>query len=62
MCSQVLALDKFNPQVAARLCGSFNTWRRYDATRQALMKAQLERVLAGASSKDTKEIAQRSLA
>ena len=29
--SQVLALDKFNPQVAARLCGSFNTWRRYDA-------------------------------
>jgi hypothetical protein len=35
---------------------------RYDATRQALMKAQLERVLAGASSKDTKEIAQRSLA
>ena len=35
MCSQVLALDKFNPQVAARLCGSFNTWRRYGASQQA---------------------------
>jgi aminopeptidase N len=34
-CSQVLALDKFNPQVAARLCGSFNTWRRYGASLQA---------------------------
>ena len=29
--SQVLALEKFYPQVATRLFGSFNTWRRYDA-------------------------------
>jgi len=59
---QVLQLDQTNPQVAARLCGAFNTWRRYDEGRQALMRAQLETILAGASSKDTKEIAQRSLA
>jgi len=59
---QVLRLDQSNPQVASRLCGAFNTWRRYDDERQGLMKAQLERILAGAQSKDTKEIAQKSLA
>jgi aminopeptidase N len=37
-------------------------WRRYDAARQALMRAQLERV-AGAEglSKDAYEIASKSL-
>ena len=58
----MLRLDQSNPQVASRLCGAFNTWRRYDDERQGLMKAQLERILAGAQSKDTKEIAQKSLA
>ena len=58
----MIALDKTNPQVAARLCGAFGTWRRYDETRQGLMKAQLERILKDAVSKDTREIAQRSLA
>ena len=59
---QVIALDQINPQVAARLCGAFNTWKRYDEGRQAAMKAQLEKILDEATSKDTKEIAQRSLA
>ena len=48
--------------VAARLASSFNTWKRHDAERQALMKVQLERIAAEASSKDTKEIVGRSLA
>jgi aminopeptidase N len=38
-------LDPLNPQVAARLAGAFETWRRYDAGRQALMKAELEAIL-----------------
>ena len=59
---QTIALDKKNPQVAARLAGSFNTWRRHDGARQALMKEQLERIAANAKSKDTKEIVGRSLA
>jgi len=59
---QVIALDKRNPQVAARLASSFNTWRRHTEERQALMKAQLERIKAEATSKDTLEIASRSLA
>ena len=39
-------------QVAARLAGSFESWRRYDPARQALMQAQLKsiRALPGLSS------------
>ena len=59
---QVIEVDKRNPQVAARLASSFNAWRRHDEGRQALMKAQLERIAEQASSKDTKEIVSRTLA
>ena len=45
---QLLALDRLNPQVAARMMTPFGRWRRYDAGRQDLMKAQLERILASA--------------
>jgi aminopeptidase N len=37
-------LDPMNPQVAARLAGAFESWRRYDPARQALMRAQLEAI------------------
>jgi aminopeptidase N len=42
----VRTLDPINPQVAARLAGAFETWRRYDTGRQALMRAELEAILA----------------
>ena len=42
----IRALDPLNPQVAARLAGSFETWRRYDAGRQKLMLAELDAILA----------------
>ena len=32
--AQTLAIDRFNPQVAARLVAVFNCWRRYDAGRR----------------------------
>jgi aminopeptidase N len=38
----IRALDKMNPQVAARMAGVFETWRRFDSTRQALMRRELE--------------------
>ncbi|MBV9045602.1 MAG: aminopeptidase N, partial [Alphaproteobacteria bacterium] len=38
----IATLDKINPQVAARMAGAFEAWKRYDAKRQALMKAELE--------------------
>jgi aminopeptidase N len=39
-------LDSINPQVAARMSGAFESWRRYDTKRQALMKAELEKIKA----------------
>ncbi len=58
----VLALDALNPQLAARMAGVFNGWRRLEPLRRALMRAELER-LAGAStlSADLAEIVQRAL-
>ncbi|MCU7844074.1 MAG: aminopeptidase N [Candidatus Thiodiazotropha sp. (ex Monitilora ramsayi)] len=59
----VLALDSLNPQIAARMLRIMSRWRRYDVHRQALMKAQFERVLAKSDvSKDVFEIASKSLA
>ena len=55
-------LDKFNPVIAARQAAALSSFRRYDAGRQALMRAQLQRLLDTAGlSKDTFEIASRSL-
>ncbi len=40
----IRALDPINPQVAARLAGAFESWRRYDSGRQALIKGELEAI------------------
>jgi len=59
---QVIELDRTNPQIAARLASSFDTWQKQTEDRKALMKAQLERIQEGAISPDTLEIVGRSLA
>lgn len=41
---QILALDKLNPQITARLLQAMSRWRRYDELRQALMGEQLLRI------------------
>ncbi len=41
---QVIALDKINPQVAARLARSMDRWRKFTPALQASMKAALEKV------------------
>jgi aminopeptidase N len=48
----IRTLDGINPQVAARMAGAFESWRRYDDKRQALMRAELEKTkaLGGLSS------------
>ncbi|MGE3332757.1 MAG: aminopeptidase N [Rhodospirillaceae bacterium] len=62
LAEQVLAIDKFNPQVAARLVPPLGRWRRFDPTRQALMKAQLERLASAAQiSRDVGELVTKSL-
>lgn len=61
--AQVLEIDQRNNQVGARLCNVFRDWKKYDAVRQGLMKAQLLRIKnAPGVSKDVYEIATRSLA
>ena len=59
---QLLALDKLNPQTSARLLPPLGRWRRFDATRAAAMRAELERIVATAGiSKDLFEQASKSL-
>lgn len=59
---RILELEPINPQVAARLLAPLGRWKRFDAGRQARMKAQLERVLAKPKlSRDVYEIASKSL-
>ncbi|WP_333873685.1 aminopeptidase N [Methylobacter sp.] len=63
LADQIIALNTLNPQVASRMVGALTAWRRYDEGRQALMKAQLERIISTeAISKDVYEVASKSLA
>jgi aminopeptidase N len=63
LADQIIALNTLNPQVASRMVGALTSWRRFDSARQALMKAQLERIIhTEAISKDVYEVASKSLA
>jgi aminopeptidase N len=63
LADQVVTLDKLNPLMASRLIQPLGQWRRHDPGRQALMKREIERVLAlPALSKNTYEMASKSLA
>jgi aminopeptidase N len=62
LADQVLALDKLNPQIAARLLSPLTRWRKFPKNRRNLMKNQLSRVvLENDLSGDTYEIASKSL-
>jgi len=58
---QILALDKFNPQIASRMVKQFSRWQRYDKTRQDLMKTELQRAAKEKLSPDMFEIVSKSL-
>ncbi len=58
----VLALDRTNPQVAARLMTAFGSWRRLEPQRRAAAESALRRILATPGlSRDVADIAGRSL-
>ncbi len=57
----ILQLDKLNPQVAAHLVKPFSEWRRYNETRQHLMRNHLEALLKHPLSSDVKELVSKSL-
>ncbi|MGB8623411.1 MAG: aminopeptidase N [Paracoccaceae bacterium] len=58
----LIRLDAINPQTAARMSTAFETWARYDADRQALIRAALERIRArDGLSRDMGEMVGRML-
>ena len=58
----IIALDKLNPQTAARLVPPLGRWRRFHDARAALMRGELQRILAQPGlSKDVTEQVSKSL-
>ncbi|PIE16760.1 MAG: aminopeptidase N [Rhodobacterales bacterium] len=58
----LIRLDPVNPQTTARMMTGFQSWRRYDAGRQALIRQQLERIANTPDlSPDTSEMVARIL-
>ncbi len=58
----LIRLDPVNPQTTARMVSGFETWRRYDVDRQAMMRAALERIAAtDGLSRDVTEMVSRIL-
>jgi aminopeptidase N len=56
----LIRLDPLNPQTAARMSAAFETWPRYDADRQGMIRAALARILAAPGlSRDLSEMAGR---
>ncbi|MEE4358027.1 MAG: aminopeptidase N [Desulfococcaceae bacterium] len=41
---RILELNRLNPQIAARLAGVFNHWKKYESGRKEKMKEQLDRI------------------
>ncbi|MGI9384388.1 MAG: aminopeptidase N [Methyloligellaceae bacterium] len=57
-----LEIDRFNPQIAARLFGAFKSWRMLEAGRQSRARATLERIAGQEGlSRDTFEIVSKTL-
>ncbi len=62
LADQVLTLDPRNPQVAARLLTPLGRWLRQTPARQALMRAELQRIVSAPQlSKQAYEIASKAL-
>lgn len=56
----LIRLDPINPQTTARMCSAFQTWRRYDKKRQAMIETELDRILSVTDlSRDTTEMVTR---
>ena len=62
LADQVIALDKINPQIAARLLSPLTRWQKHPENKQALMRNQLNRILACDNlSADVFEVASKSV-
>jgi aminopeptidase N len=61
LAEQALKIDGFNPHVAARLLGAFESWRILEPGRQAKARAVLEDLAAKPLSTDSYEIVTKTL-
>jgi aminopeptidase N len=63
LADMIIAADKLNPQVAARMVPPLGRWRRFEPGRAAMMREALERIAATSGlSKDVYEQVTKSLA
>jgi aminopeptidase N len=63
LANQVIALNRINPQIAARMARAFDRWRRFDEARKSAAKKELERIRdTEGLSKDVAEIVSKALA
>jgi aminopeptidase N len=63
LADMIIAADKINPQIAARLVPPFGRWRRFEPKRAGMMRDALERIVAVPDlSKDVFEQVSKSLA
>jgi aminopeptidase N len=61
LAEQALVIDGFNPHVAARLLGAFESWRTLEPGRRARARAVLEDLAAKSLSTDSYEIVTKTL-
>ncbi|HSO08295.1 MAG TPA: aminopeptidase N [Pelomicrobium sp.] len=62
LADQVIALQKLNPQVAARMARAFDRWRKFDPVRQAHARAALGRIRdVEGLAKDVAEVVGKAL-
>jgi aminopeptidase N len=63
LADMIIAADKLNPQIAARLVPPFGRWKRFEPKRAAMMRQALERIVSAPGlSKDVYEQVSKSLA
>lgn len=63
LADQIIVLNTQNPQIASRLLTPLTKWKKYPPARQALIKAELQRIMAEPKlSKDVYEVVSKSLA
>jgi aminopeptidase N len=59
--ASALQIDSFNPHMAARLLGAFESWRTFEPRRQALARSALRQLASSQLSTDSYEIVTKTL-
>lgn len=62
MADKIIELDKLNPQVATRVAGSFDLWKKLNESQRQKAHRELERMIRAELSKNTYEIVSKQLA